>query len=388
MSDESPEDKTDKVNIIQSLYANDLFEKKHFKESMDVFAKLNTDVCDIIRLFPGLLPQDLNNKSNPVNEKNTEKLEGKDLEYGLLALIDFLIEARKKGNLVESKSFGKSSTPLLSIIDTTLLKCYLQTNDSLIAPLIRLKNCHLDESERTLKQYQKFGELIILYQTKGHHAKALELLKSQAQIAGSSLFGHDRTIKYLQNLGSEHKHIIFDFAGWVLKEHPDDGLKIFIEDIHSVENLPRAEVLDFLLKNHKSLVISYLEHVIHVWNEIKPIFHNILIQQYQEKIKELKSESNSVSEEQKEILLENIKSKLIDFLQTSNIYTLEQVLADFPQLNLERATILGKLNRHEKVIAIFIQNLGDISKAMEYCENVYENKVDSKSNEVYMVLIR
>lgn len=388
MSDESPEDKTDKVNIIQSLYANDLFEKKHFKESMDVFAKLNTDVCDIIRLFPGLLPQDLNNKANPVAEKNTEKLEGKDLEYGLLALIDYLIEARKKGNLVESKSFGKSQTPLLSIIDTTLLKCYLQTNDSLIAPLIRLKNCHLVESERTLKQYQKFGELIILYQTKGHHEKALELLKSQAQIAGSSLFGHDRTIKYLQNLGSDHKQIIFDFAGWVLKEHPDDGLKIFIEDIHSVENLPRAEVLDFLLKNHKSLVISYLEHVIHIWNESKPIFHNILIQQYQVKIKDLQSDSNSVSEEQKQILLENTKSKLIDFLQTSNIYSAEQVLVDFPQLNLKRATILGKLNRHEKVIAIYIQNLGDINKAMEYCEKVYENKLDPKSSEVYMVLIR
>lgn len=56
---------------------------------------------------------------------------------------------------------------MLSIIDTTLLKCYLETNDSFVASLIRLNNCHLEESEKILKSYKKFGELIILYQTKG-----------------------------------------------------------------------------------------------------------------------------------------------------------------------------------------------------------------------------
>lgn len=269
---------------------------------MGEFAKLQTDPCDVIRLFPDLLPQDTSKQYGTTSAshshpnpfaKNLPKLEDRDLENGLLALIDYLVEVRhnlkkEMRGTSDSKSFGKNLTPLLSIIDTTLLKCYLQTNDSFVAPLLRLNYCHSEESEKTLRQYQKYGELIILYQTKGMHKKALQLLQSQADDASSCLSGHDRTIQYLQHLGNEHKQLIFEFAGWVLEKYPEDGLKIFIEDVQEVEDLPRAEVLDYLLKNHKSLVIPYLEHIIHVWNESKPIFHNILIQQYHEQINSMK----------------------------------------------------------------------------------------------------
>lgn len=274
---------------------------------MREFAKLQTDPCEVIRLFPDLLPQDTSKQygttsvptptANPF-ATNLPKLEDRDLEHGLLALIDYLVEVRhnlKKElhGTIESKPFGKNLTPLLSIIDTTLLKCYLQTNDSFVAPLLRLNYCHLEESEKTLRQYQKYGELIILYQTKGHHKKALQLLQSQADDPSSCLSGYERTIKYLQQLGNEHKQLIFEFAGWVLEKYPEDGLKIFTEDIQEIEDLPRAEVLDYLLKNHKSLVIPYLEHIIYVWNESKPIFHNILIQQYHEQINLMKSGSKN-----------------------------------------------------------------------------------------------
>ena len=49
----------------------------------------------------------------------------------------------------------------------------LQTNDALVAPLLRLKdnNCHVEESERVLKKKEKFSELIILYERKGLHQK-------------------------------------------------------------------------------------------------------------------------------------------------------------------------------------------------------------------------
>lgn len=112
----------------------------------------------------------------------------------------------------------------------------------MVASLLRLNYCHLEESEKTLRQYQKFGELIILYQTKGQHKKALQLLQTQADIPNSSLSGHERTIQYLQHLGTEHKQYIFEFANWVLEKYPEDGLKIFTEDIQEVETLPRAEV--------------------------------------------------------------------------------------------------------------------------------------------------
>lgn len=265
---------------------------------MDEFAKLKRDPCEIIRLFPDLLGPDISKPPPNFIERPNIVLEGHDIEKGLLALINYLTHMRYNYKR-EMKSLSQSEShrinTLLSIIDTTLLKCYLQTNDSLVAPLLRLNNCVLDESERTLKKYQKFGELIILYQTKGQHKKALQVLQSQAKIPDSSLFGLAKTIQYLQHLGTEHKHLIFEFAGWVLEAHPEDGLKIFTEDSPEVESLPRAEVLDFLLKQHKSLTITYLEHVIHVWNEKKPMFHNILIQEYREKIENLKKELSNNS---------------------------------------------------------------------------------------------
>lgn len=268
---------------------------------MSEFAKLQTDPCDVIRLFPDLLPQDTSKQYGTTSTHaptpnpfatNLPKLEDRDLENGLLALIDYLVEVRQNlkkelHGTNESKSFGKNLTPLLSIIDTTLLKCYLQTNDSLVASLIRLNYCHAEESEKILRQHEKYGELIILYQVKGNHKKALQLLQSHADDATSCLCGYDRTVKYLQDLGNEHKHLIFEFAGWVLEKYPEEGLKIFTEE--EVEDMPRAEVLDYLLKNHRALVIPYLEHIIHGWNESKPIFHNILIQQYHEQIDSMKA---------------------------------------------------------------------------------------------------
>lgn len=88
----------------------------------------------------------------------------------------------------------------------------------MVAPLLRLNHCHLAETERTLKKYGKHNELIILYQTKGQHRRALELLQKESP--------PERTINYLQHLGAEHMGLILEFSDWVLKDAPEDGLKV------------------------------------------------------------------------------------------------------------------------------------------------------------------
>lgn len=121
---------------IQTLYAIDLFSNKCFKESMQEFIKLETDPCDVIRLFPNLFPKDsvatkLNQSA--LAKSNLPELNGKDLEMALLALIEYLTEVRfnllRKIQNAETKPSNKNSNYLLSIIDTTLLKCYLQVNE-------------------------------------------------------------------------------------------------------------------------------------------------------------------------------------------------------------------------------------------------------------------
>jgi len=190
--------------------------------------------------------------------------------------------------------------------------------------------------------------LIILYQTKGLHSKALELLQKQSDDWDSNLKGPERTIQYLQNIGnllvfkliinyclifcmlvligSDNIDIILQFSDWVLNKHPEEGLTIFTEDVADVEHLPRPKVLDFLIRNHKNLIIPYLEHVIHVWKDTNAICHNALIHQYREKLQQY----NSMSMQADEQTAQNTKAKLLEFLEQSKYYTPETVLVHFP----------------------------------------------------------
>lgn len=254
---------------------------------------------------------------------------------------------------------------MLSIIDTTMLKCYLQTKDSLVAPLLRLNHCHLEESEKLLKKYQKHRELIILYQTKGQHRMALELLKSMDVSAGSNgLNGLTETIRYLQSLGNEHTPLICEYSNWVLDRDPEEGLKIFTVDMETVENLSRGVILDFLLKNHRQVVIPYLNHIIEVWGDTKQLFHNILIQMYRDKIWEVEVRHGKGAEEAVEL-----RSKLFKFLKESQRYSPEAVLNDFPKNDFfeERTLILSRSGQHKKALQIFVQVLGDYEMALKYC---------------------
>lgn len=378
ISKETTQDKADKVKEIQTLYAYDLFHKKEFRSSMREFFKLGTDPYDVIGLFPELVKENLNSS-----------LEDQDLEQGYLALIDYLTECRQKLKM-ENVSGSKTQNvkALLSIIDTTLLKCYLQTNDSYVASVLRLNNCNLEESEKVLKKHRKFEELIILYQTKKQHRSALLLLQSQAEVLGSSLHGYDRTIQYLQHLDKTNIDLIFEFSGWVLENHPDEGLKIYTEDgLPEVEDLPRYTVLDMLLQKHKNLVIPYLETIINgPWQETNPQFHNILIKQYKDKVLTLKG-----ADKQKQIngQYESHKRKLVDFLKSSKHYHAETVLKEFPTTDLfeERAIILTKLKKYGQALTIYLQILGDTDRAILYCREIY-NEQDPSTQGVYTNFVK
>lgn len=65
---------------------------------------------------------------------------------------------------------------------------------------------------------------------------ALDLLLRQAQKPNSQLKGHDWTMQYLQRLGAEYLDLITDYAGWVLKAHPEDGLKVVHYNPYSFAN--------------------------------------------------------------------------------------------------------------------------------------------------------
>ncbi|XP_066141377.1 vam6/Vps39-like protein [Euwallacea fornicatus] len=377
--DESDEEKRAKIHEIQTLLAYDLFSRKQFAESMKEFLKLGTDPQDVIRLYyPDMLPQTQQDDFTPTNKDWTDK----EIQESIAALSDYLTAMRTFAQVRESKSSSgdltkkssKSSYQLLQIIDTVLVKCYLQTKDAMVAPILRQNFCHLAETEKILKKMKKYNDLIILYQTKGQHRKALELLQTEKSMEEESV---EKTVKYLQKLGSENMALILQFSEWVLKKEPEKGLKIFTEDLPEVENLPRPRILDTLLKEHPDLAIPYLEHIIHNWKDDNPLFHNALIHQYREKITK-DGPDNS----------EHTRKKLKSFLEKSTQYSAENVIKDFQTNSLleEKALILGRLGKHDQAIALYVRALSDINKAKEYCARIYE-KGGPDSQNVYAYLI-
>ncbi|XP_074662539.1 vam6/Vps39-like protein isoform X2 [Tubulanus polymorphus] len=398
-----------RIHHIQTLYACDLFGQKKFEESMNIFLSLGVDPSNVIGMFPQLLPPDFRSQLN-YPEKPPE-LEGVELEKGLLALIDYLTQKRNqlikdKDNkelrytaIVEGNTTIRSKKQLHTIIDTTLLKCYLQTNDALVASLLRLpdNHCHEDESERVLKKYHKYDELVILYERKGLHRKALELLLKHSCKPTSSLEGHERTIQYLQQLGPEYIELIFEYARWVIQSKPNDGIKIFTEDLHEVETLPRDRVLAYIEENAIELAIPYLEHVITVWNDETVEFHNRLITLYRTKcdlpmvqyLATLESGAKPAPAGSEPGELGSYRTRLLLFLETSECYTPERLLTGFPSEAFyeERALLLGRLGRHDHALAIYVLILKDIKMAEEYCKKAY-SKTKEGNKDVYLSLLR
>lgn len=410
MKDDSDSEKHHQINHIQNLYAFNLFCQKRFDDSMQVFAMLGTDPTHVIGLYPDLLPTEYKKQihyPNPV-----PGLSGAELEKAHLALIDYLAQKRshlaKQLNdtdhhsstspLMEGTPTIKSRKKLLQIIDTTLLKCYLHTNMALVAPLLRLENnhCHIEESEHVLKKAHKYSELIILYEKKGLHEKALQVLVDQSKKANSPLKGHERTVQYLQRLGADNLSLVFPYSVWVLRDFPEDGLKIFTEDLVEVEALPRKEVLNFLMENFRPLAIPYLEHIIHIWEETGPEFHNCLIKLYCEKVQMLMKEY-IVSSDGLPLApagseggeLGEYRSKLLAFLEISIFYEPDGLISDFPFNGLleERALLLGRMGKHEHALVIYVHVLKNIRMAEDYC-NKYYDRTKEGSKDVYLSLLR
>lgn len=413
---------------IELQYAHDLFHRELYKEALELFLKLDISPLIVMELFPDLsdksfMEQDIpSNKVTP-NGKSTES------EERITALIDYLIQIRRKINKRVSTSgiTGRLSSNDLNIqttttssapdddytlfshmkspralerlkqeVDTTLLKCYLKTTNALVASLLRLpdNHCKLQVTEKALIKYHKYNELIILYQSRGLHRKALELLKSHFQ--DSPLSGYEKTVQYLQHLGQEHLEIICKYAKWVIQNEPELGLKIFTADLPECESLDRNLILEFLRHNAPQLEIPYLEHLIHFWNDKTSFFHTTLLLRYRQKVapllaKYLDSIGDSVpcpaGQEPGE--LGELRLKLLDFLEISDHYTTQGLPALLLNEGLceERAIVVGKLGQHEEALSIFIYVLNNPKRAEEYCSAVHKKKLPN-SKDIFFLLLK
>ncbi|XP_046859484.1 vam6/Vps39-like protein [Xenia sp. Carnegie-2017] len=401
--DEDEKEKIKRTQTIQYQHAFELFCQKRFEESFRIFGELDTDPPEVIGLFKDLLPE--NFREHFEYPSSPPSFSGSERERGYNALIQYLLKKRNmllknaddsNSNHDSAENAAKMKKTLRQIIDTTLLKCYVHTNDALVGPFLRLDNhCHPVECEKELYRHKKYDELLILYQTKNNHKKALDLLLKKAQKPGASWEGPSKTVEYLQRLGKENLPFIIDYSRWVLKSRPEYGLKIFTEDIPEVEGLPRDQIVSHIEQNAPHLVIPYLEKVIQIFCEQSSDLHNKLVNCYRERITELMiSYKNELPEGEplpragmEPGELGELRATLLSFLRDSRFYQPQNLLIHFDDSFFEeRALLLGRLGRHEEALAIYIFVLNDIEMASTYCKQTYTEEWED-SKDVYACLL-
>ncbi|OBZ90217.1 Vam6/Vps39-like protein [Choanephora cucurbitarum] len=271
-----------------------------------------------------------------------------------------------------------------TLVDTSLLKSYMMTNDALVGPLLRVQNhCDVKECENILMDKKKYKELVDLYNCKGLHARALDLLEKLGKESDGPLRGVSPTIRYLQRLGLDHFDLVLQYSKWVLEKDPELGMDIFIDDLAEVEILPREQVLQHLESISGDLAIRYLEYVIEVLHDESPEFHNRLVIAYLDSITKNKKIANDAEKKN------NIRARLIAFLTDSSCYKAERILSRLPMDGLfeERAILLSRIGQHDQALDIYVYKLQNYAMAEEYCTKVYQED-PTKGEKMYLTLLK
>lgn len=207
------ENKEEKLRSIRTLYAHLLFKRGEYDKALSLFQELDTYPAEVIRLYPELISgplastpdetlADEENESllSPVRKKKEEEekekekdtpsrpasilsarsgqtsktsntqqnkpahvpLQGLNLHDAVSYLIRFLTDKRQR---LSKKLAAQEDEDLLqeaTLVDTTLLKSYMMTNDALVGPLLRVQNhCDVQECE-TILSNRKVAERRVL----------------------------------------------------------------------------------------------------------------------------------------------------------------------------------------------------------------------------------
>ncbi|KIK98408.1 hypothetical protein PAXRUDRAFT_823887 [Paxillus rubicundulus Ve08.2h10] len=248
------------------------------------------------------------------------------------------------------------------IVDTALFKSYLIGRPSMLGPLCRLPNwCEVEEVEEELRAREKHAELIFLYNGKKMHAKALKLLQQLSEKEDDMRDKLDPSISYLQKLGPEYLDQIFASARWVFEQDGEMAFKIFTSD--DVE-LPRGPVTDYLEKIDPQIASHYLEYLIDEREETSVGFHDRLTELYLG----ITMNARKRGDEKKR---SEVYAKLLRFINTTESYRPARLYGLLSEdLYEARAILLGRMNRHEHALELYVYKLGDFAKAEEHCKRI------------------
>ncbi|XP_075905435.1 transforming growth factor-beta receptor-associated protein 1 homolog [Nelusetta ayraudi] len=364
------------------------FGQLQFQEAKEHFKKGQLDVRELISLYPLLLPasSSFTRCHPPLHEfADLNHLAQGDQEKVLRCkkfLISYVTEVRNT----------EVANGCREDIDTALLKLYAEQNhDSLLDLLASDNACVLADSVPWLEKYHKYFALGLLYHYKGQDSAALQtwirIVDGDLQDATrSDLYSY--IVDFLCSCSS--LDIVWKYADWALQKDPTTGVHIFTKRPKSRNgsNLSPDDVVTYLGRHCRALLL-YLEHLVLEEKIQKEKFHTHLAVLYLERVLSLLSES-PVNEER----LNRGRDRLQAMLRESNLYRVQFLLGKLEnceQLLLERATLHGKLEEHDKALHILVHQLRDFHSAEAFCtwasssrDFPYQQRLFHKLLEVYL----
>ncbi|OTB04817.1 hypothetical protein M426DRAFT_320401 [Hypoxylon sp. CI-4A] len=273
-----------------------------------------------------------------------------------------------------------------TVVDTALFRGLMFVTPTLAGSLFRIPNfCDPSVVNEHLLKNDRYNELVDFFYGKKLHREALTLLRKFGDVEpeGEStkldmnghtdtevvipeqLRGPQRTVGYLQSLPPEMIDIILEFADWVLRRDPSQGMEIFLADSENAETLPRERVVQYLGAIDLNLEIRYLHHIITELEDGTPDFHNRLVELLVQVLRE--GERNDDWNEK--------LNTLVTFLKSSQQYSLSRALGiiprDDPAFYEARAIIFSNMGSHKQALEIYVFHMQDYAKAEEYCNRIH-----------------
>ncbi|KAK9829459.1 hypothetical protein WJX72_005979 [[Myrmecia] bisecta] len=294
---------------------------------------------------------------------------------------------------------------LAVLVDTAILKAMLDMSDTgaLLLFVQRPNWADLSEGEKALQAAGRYSELVALYQRRGQHDKALDLLQKLSQKPGSlkqapqgasaelnGLTGVWAAVKYLVSVGGSEQDLVKRHARWILKADPEAGLEMFIQ---MEPPLPPATVLPVLTAQAPALCAPYLEAVLHNGVADAAEFHDELALIYLRRLLEDEKAqpdavayANNVAQANGTAAgstsgTDSAFDKLKDLISSSEHLDAERLLSVLPSHSAPeiRALLLERLGRHSEALQIYVHRMKDVKKAEAYCDRFYETKTAGRS---------
>ncbi|XP_042494125.1 vacuolar sorting protein 39 isoform X2 [Macadamia integrifolia] len=288
---------------------------------------------------------------------------------------------------------------MAATLDTALIQALILTGQSSAAiELLKVPNyCDIKICEEFLRKNNLYTVLLELYKYNGMHREALILLNElvkeskseQPQCEPTQKFKPEMIIEYLKPLCGTDPMLVLEFSMLVLESCPTETIELFLSG-----NVPVDLVNSYLKQHMPSMQAKYLELVAALKeNEIPGNLQNEMVQIYLSEVLDWYADltTQQMWDEQ---VYPPTRKKLLFALESVSGYNPEGLLKRLPvdALYEERAILLGKLNKHQLALCLYVHKLHVPELALAYCDRVYEagqNQLSSKSqSNIYLTLLQ